>query len=49
VGALAGDRGRFPAIAALLPLVGTWAFAVWVLVPALGLRLLQRTGVIVAE
>jgi uncharacterized membrane protein len=30
-------------------LVGTWAFAVWALVPALGLRLLQRTGVIVAE
>lgn len=30
-------------------LVGRWAFAVWALVPALGLRLLQRTGVIVAE
>jgi uncharacterized membrane protein len=30
-------------------LVGTWAFAVWALVPALGVRLLQRTGVIVAE
>jgi uncharacterized membrane protein len=30
-------------------LVGTWAFAVWALVPALGLRLLRRTGVIVAE
>jgi uncharacterized membrane protein len=28
---------------------GTWAFAVWALVPALGLRLLRRTGVILAE
>ncbi len=30
-------------------LVGTWAFAVWALVPVLGARLLRRTGVIVAE
>jgi uncharacterized membrane protein len=29
--------------------VGTWAFAVWALVPVLGRRLLRRTGVIVAE
>jgi len=30
----------------LFPLVGTWAFAVWALVPMLGGRLLQRAGVI---
>jgi uncharacterized membrane protein len=27
--------------------VGSWAFAVWALVPSLGVRLLRRTGVIV--
>jgi uncharacterized membrane protein len=48
VGSLVGAAGFLLSIP-LYPLIGTWAFAVWAIVPNLGGRLLRRAGIVSDE